>query len=333
MAENETGEIHIHLRGATPVEFFEGQYSKIAQDELIGSISKKHLDLFKQSPNLVPFLEETKAENIQGLFAYQDFNQFLATYLFTAYLVRSNSDFYLMAKKTVDTLVAQSYTFVELTVSVPEYLLQKIELEEVLDSLQKVKKEASIPIAWILDPVRNFGAEHAETLLRNIMEIDRDCFTGVTIGGSEHLFPPAPFEGFYKLARESGLKLSVHAGENLGARSIWDAIKVLKVDRIGHGIRALEDLELVEYLAKNQIPLEVCITSNLKTGVVSTLKQHPVRELFVRDVPITINTDDPTFFATSLQLEFEILETLGFSQDEIDAIRTNSQKYSFIEGL
>ena len=327
------GELHIHLRGAAPVGFFETQLQGVSKKELLERIPEHHLQLFLKTPNLSLVFDSEATPAFSEIFSFNNFDDFLATYLFTAYLVRTRNDFYSLACQVVDTLISQSYDFVELTVSVPEYLLQGISLEDIIDSLNQVKQKASIPVLWILDPVRNFGSERAEELLDRILEIDSDCFGGITIGGSEHLFPPAPFRRFYQKAREAGLGLSVHAGESLGAESIWSAIRDLKVDRIGHGIRALEDPKLVDYLADNQIPLEVSITSNIQTGIVSSLEAHPFKKLLEKGIALTVNTDDPTFFSATLDIEFNNLALLGVTPDQITTLKENAIKFSFLKDL
>ena len=123
--------------------------------------------------------------------------------------------------------------------------------------------------------------------------------------------------------------MTVHAGEALGAESVWDALRILKVDRIGHGVRSIEDPSLVAYLAAHQIPLEICPTSNISTGVYSAYADHPVRKLFEAGVPITISTDDPTFFRVTLSQELSALSSLGFSTDEIQRLIDNSFRYAF----
>jgi aminodeoxyfutalosine deaminase len=125
--------------------------------------------------------------------------------------------------------------------------------------------------------------------------------------------------------------LTVHAGETVGAKSIWGALRELKADRIGHGLRAADDPELVRYLAKNKIPVEVCITSNLMTGCCTAVEEHPVRKLFDAGVQVTLNTDDPDMFHTNLSREYRIAqEVFGFSEDELRELAKNSFRASFL---
>ena len=121
---------------------------------------------------------------------------------------------------------------------------------------------------------------------------------GIGIGGDERRAGPEQFREVYEHAAQHGLRLTVHAGETVGAESIWGALRELKADRIGHGLHAVDDPELVRYLAEKQIPVEVCITSNVMTGCCAAVEQHPLRKLFDAGVRVTLNTDDPDMFHT-----------------------------------
>jgi adenosine deaminase/aminodeoxyfutalosine deaminase len=135
----------------------------------------------------------------------------------------------------------------------------------------------------------------------------------------------------YEHAAQHGLRLTVHAGETVGAESIWGALRELKADRIGHGLHAVDDPELVRYLAEKQIPVEVCITSNVMTGCCTGVEQHPVRKLFDAGVRVTLNTDDPDMFHTDLLREYQIAQQVfGFSEAELRELARNSFRASFL---
>jgi adenosine deaminase len=179
--------------------------------------------------------------------------------------------------------------------------------------------------------VRDFGPEKGAILLAEIAEVQELGVIGIGIGGSEHDFPPEPYQEVYEHARELGFRTSAHAGEAAGAESIWGALKALQVDRIGHGTRAEEDEKLLDYLADQQIPIEMCPISNVCTGVVKSIDAHPVRRYFERGLLVTVNTDDPKMFGNSLAEEYQLLEDrLGFSKDEIRTLIRNAIRASWL---
>jgi adenosine deaminase len=177
--------------------------------------------------------------------------------------------------------------------------------------------------------VRNFGADAAYALLTRLLANPPGGWVGITLGGSEHLFPPAPFAGVYGRARAAGLGLTVHAGEAAGPESVWDAIRVLRVDRVGHGVRSIEDPRLVAELADRGIPVEICMTGNVRTGVYRSFEEHPLLRLIEAGVAVTLNTDDPAFFGTTLTDEFARAANLGVTKAQLDEIAKNARRYAF----
>jgi adenosine deaminase len=154
---------------------------------------------------------------------------------------------------------------------------------------------------------------------------------GVGLGGSEQNFPPGPYAPIYKEARARGFRLTAHAGEAAGAESIWVAVKELGVERIGHGVRAGEDPQLVALLKEQQIPLDMCVTSNVRTGVCQSVEAHPIKEYFQQGLVVTVNSDDPAMFSTSISQEYEgLIQRLGFTVVEIRQLTTNSIGASFM---
>ncbi len=148
---------------------------------------------------------------------------------------------------------------------------------------------------------------------------------GIGIGGSEQDFPPEPYREVYRTARRLGLRTTAHAGEAAGPVSIWGAIEALEVDRIGHGTRAVEDPALVRYLQEHRIPIEMCPISNYRTGVVASIGEHPIRKLFDEGLLVSVNTDDPKMFDTSLLAEYMALcRELRFTLDEIRMLARNA---------
>jgi adenosine deaminase/aminodeoxyfutalosine deaminase len=163
------------------------------------------------------------------------------------------------------------------------------------------------------------------------MRLKDNNVVGIGIGGDERRASPEQFREVYEHAAAHGLRLTVHAGETAGPESIWAALRELKADRIGHGLRAIDDPDLVRYLADKQIPVEVCITSNVMTGCCTALEQHPIRKLFDAGVLVTLNTDDPDMFRTTLLKEYQVAqEVFGFTDPELRQLARNSFRASFL---
>jgi aminodeoxyfutalosine deaminase len=166
--------------------------------------------------------------------------------------------------------------------------------------------------------VFDFAAEHIN-----------DGVVAIGLGGFEAEGPAHWFRDLYAQARGRGLRLTCHAGETTGPESVWDALSI-GAERIGHGIRAIEDARLLEHLRDRRIPLEVCITSNLRTGAVASLKEHPVRKLFDAGVPVILNTDDPALFECTLESEYALAaREFGFAQSQLDELAENARRFAF----
>jgi adenosine deaminase/aminodeoxyfutalosine deaminase len=180
-----------------------------------------------------------------------------------------------------------------------------------------------------LDAIRHFGADHAMQVAELAAERVNCGVAALGIGGDEARGPAEWFHDVYRFARERGLHLHAHAGEAAGPSSVWAALE-LGVERIGHGIRAVEDPVLVKHLRDHSIPLEISITSNLITGAVKSLKDHPIRRLYDAGIPITLNSDDPGIFGSTLVEEYELAaREFGFREEELLAIADNGFRYAF----
>lgn len=323
-------ELHLHLRGAMPPEFFSYLLEKYPPKFVLGDVPKRFLDIFNRYENIRPFLKSPTAVPIQTLFKYCSFDQFLATYLFTSYFFRTATDFRNLIKAVRSELTSQNIVYAEITVSLIEYLNQGITMEELTLALDETADEPGVEVMWIADLVRNTGPLKTLETLDRLLACCPRRLVGITLGGNEHQFPPAQFESLYARAREEGLHLSVHAGEALGPLSVWDALEILKVERVGHGIRAVEDPTLITHLAEHKIPLEICPTSNIQTQVCRDYESHPLPSLHAAGVPISLNTDDPTFFHTTLVDECLHACTMGIDESDIVAILAGGFQHAFI---
>jgi adenosine deaminase len=329
-------ELHVHLRGAMPLAFFQERLRKYQPEAVLANAPPRQREMFEQFENLRPFLKSRPqlAASAAELFRYRTFDQFLATYLFTSYFVRDAADFRALVGAVLERLANENIVYAEITVSFIEYMQQGIALGDIVSALDAAAADNARPrVQWILDPVRNIGPDRALELLQEVLRVRPRTLVGITLGGSEHLFPPAQFAKVYELARDAGLRRTVHAGEGLGPQSVWDAIRELGVERIGHGVRSIEDPALIRHLAENQIPLEVCPSSNLWTAIYPSYEAHPLKALYEAGVAISINTDDPEFFRTSLSDEYRHAREMGLSAAAVRQIMRNAFSHAFLPEL
>ena len=317
-------ELHLHLRGAMPGWYLRQQFRKYRPADAIASAPPKQLAWMLAHPGVERIVraDDPQAE-VDGLFRRGSFQEFLGAYLFTGYFVRRLEDFRDLVQAVRSELRRQNIVYAEVTVSLPEYMQQGIALTDLLAVLGEDLPEPPC-VYWIVDPVRSFGPKAAASLVQRVLRHRPQSVIGLTLGGAEHLHPPAPFQRVYQIAREGGLRTTIHAGEALGPESVWDAVRILEVERIGHGVRAVEDSNLVRHLAERGIPLEICPTSNVCTGIYPSLEDHPVRNLFEAGVALSVSTDDPSFFQISLVRELANLRQLGFSWPEIGEVADNA---------
>ena len=186
-------------------------------------------------------------------------------------------------------------------------------------------------LQFLLDGVRQFGVAAMEEVVADASACRTYDVIGVGMGGDEKAAATGEFAGPYREARRLGLRTTVHAGESDGPRSVWEAMEVLEAERIGHGVRAVEDPELVSALRTRGVPLECCPTSNVKTGTVGAWERHPIGDLHRAGVAVTVNSDDPGLFATTLTDEWDCLMTrLGLTAEETLAIGARTARATFL---
>lgn len=326
-------ELHLHLRGAMPLPVLAELLNRHDLQSALAGAPEQKLAAFASYDNIRPFLvprQRWSADEARYLFRYRDFVNFLYTFNFTGFLFHTADDLRLLIQGVLNELARQRVVYAEICISAIEYVARGIPLRDVVACLEEAAEHPGTRVQWIVDLVRDFGPDSALAQLRDLIALHSQAVIGITLGGSEDCFPASDFREVYAVAREHGLRLSVHAGEALGPKSVWEALETLCPERIGHGVRAVEDPALVAHLAARQIPLEVCPTSNIFTGVYPSIGAHPVRALFEAGVPITINSDDPTFFNTTLADEYACLPTLGFTDRDVLELLRNGFRYAFL---
>jgi aminodeoxyfutalosine deaminase len=272
---------------------------------------------------------EVSAEEIRERFRFCSFAGFLECFKWVVERLRSPEDYALITKRMTEALARQNVHYAEVTLSAGVVLWKGQDFEPIYDAVRREALHSAVEVQWNLDAVRHFGAEHAMEVAQLAAERVSQGVVSFGIGGDEQRGPAGWFGDVYRFARERGLRLTAHAGETAGPESVWGALE-LGAERIGHGIRAIEDPVLVKHLREHNVPLEICISSNVATGAVESLGAHPVRRLYEAGVPVVLNTDDPGLFGTTLDREYEIAaKEFGFSEEELRGIAANGFEYAF----
>lgn len=292
-------ELHIHLEGAIEPE-----------------------TLSELAPELSP-------EEIREHYEFHSFLGFLGCFERITRHLRRPEDYALALRRLLERLEREKVRYAEITHSAGIVFWRGQDPEAVFEALRDAARGSPVQVRWILDAVRQFGVDHAAQVAEFASAHLADGVVAFGIGGDEARGPARDFAAVYRMVRSRGLRLTAHAGETGGPDSVWAALEI-GAERIGHGIRSIEDPVLVRHLAERQIPLEICLTSNLATGAVPSLEQHPMRQLFEAGVPVTLNTDDPALFRTTLSKEYELAATsFGFSEHQLREIAQNAFRFAF----
>lgn len=290
-------ELHLHLEGAIPLDTLWDLVERYGGDRNVPTRTAlaRHLN-------------------------YASFSHFIETWVWMNGFVRTYEDFEHIATGVAGELSRRHVIYAEASFSPTDFARHGLTPQEIAIAIRRgVDRVDGTRVVLNCDLVRDTGRERAGATLDAVIETMADAdIRGVTIGGSEQAYPPGLFVDVYRRARSAGLRLTAHAGEAAGPDSVRDALDLLGVERIGHGVRAVEDPDLMRRIVAEQIPLEVCPTSNLCTGVASSWEEHPVGTLLDMGAFVTISTDDPTFFHTTLADELrEVANRFGADPREL----------------
>jgi adenosine deaminase len=256
----------------------------------------------------------TDPDLLADYFTFTDFAHFVTTYLSVVDLIRDPQDVWTLTRDIGCDLADQNVRYAELTLTPYSSVKRGIAAEDfcaaVEDARRVVESERDIILRWCFDIPGESGVPAGDLTLDVAQRLQPDGLVSFGLGGPEIGVPRSWFEPHFARARAIGLHSVPHAGESTGPETVWDAIRLLGAERIGHGINAIRDPLLVAHLVERQIPLEICPTSNVCTRSVPSLAEHPLAELVAAGVPVSINSDDPPMFSTTLDHEYAVAAEL-----------------------
>jgi aminodeoxyfutalosine deaminase len=305
-------ELHLHLEGTI-------------QPETLLKLSKRH-----DAEPLTP-------EAARKLYVYENFLGFMDSFKAVSSRLKGPDDYELITYDMIRDLASQGIVHAEVYISFGIiYYWKNAEVEPFVEAIERGRvrgeKDFGTTVYWLIDAVRHFGADEATKVFRKAAELRNlyPSIVGIGIGGDEARGSADLFRDSYAEAKVAGLRLTAHAGETIGPESIWAAINI-GAERVGHALSAQKDAELLEVLAQKQIPLELNVTSNLRTGCCPSLDDHPVKLYFESGLMVTINSDDPPMFGSNLLDEYVLVqERFEFSLEQMRELAANSVEASFL---
>jgi len=279
-------------------------------------------------------------DEVRQRYAYRDFPEFIEAFKWVTSCLREPQDYALIARDLAAHLLAQNVVYAEVTLSVGVMLLRKQRPEANFEALLGATapfESRGLRIRWVFDAARQFGAAAAMEVVESARRCASKTIVAFGIGGDELSVPTEAFQPVYERAAEIGLHRLMHAGEVGGPEKIREAIELLGAERIGHGIAAIHEPDLMDLLAERRIPLEVCPGSNMKTGALGLqlrrakvrIEDHPLPKLLRHGIPIVLSTDDPAMFHTTLRAEYENAARMGLQENELASIVEMSFQRAF----
>jgi aminodeoxyfutalosine deaminase len=280
-------------------------------------------------------------EEVRQRYAYRDFPEFIEAFKWVTSFLREPQDYALIAGDLAEHLLTQRVVYTEVTLSIGVMLLRKQQPEANFEALLRATEpfeSRGLRLRWIFDAARQFGADAAMDVVESAKRCNSNAIVAFGIGGDELSVPTEEFRPIYDRAGEIGLHKLMHAGEVGGPEKIREAIELLGVERIGHGIAAINNPGLMDLLAERKIPLEICPGSNMKTGALARqlrredvrIEDHPLPKLLRHGIPIVLSTDDPAMFHATLEQEYANAARMGLQENELARIVKMGFEHSFL---
>jgi len=308
-------ELHLHLEGAVrPETLRELSHNKSGLRKKVGEwISKRR----------------------EQHYQYGSFREFLLAFGVVSLLLERPTDYALATTRLLEWLAEQNVRYAEITLAAGVLLWKKQSVQAVFDAAAAAaagaQQRTGVRVQWIFDAVRHFGREHVREVLGWAVRLRSQGVVALGIGGDEERGPAELFTDVFREARDHGLHVVAHAGEASGPESVRKAVELLGAERIGHGLTAARDPAVLALLRERRVPLEVCPTSNVATGVLARLEDHPLPSFLEAGLVVTLNSDDPAMFGTSLEREFaRAANAFGLSLATLAELSRNAVNSSFL---
>ena len=280
-------------------------------------------------------------DEVRRRYTYRDFTGFIDAFKWVTSFLREPRDYGLIARDLSEHLLTQSVVYAEVTLSIGVMLLRKQQPEANFEAILRATEpfeQQGLRINWVFDAARQFGVEAAMEVVNAAKRCQSKKIVAFGIGGDEMSIATQEFRPVYEQAANNGLHLLMHAGEVGGPEKIREAVELLHVERIGHGIAAVQDLALMDLLVDRRIPLEICPRSNIRTGALAkqlrlpeaSIADHPLPQLWRHGIPIVLSTDDPAMFHTTLLAEYENAAKMGLSELDLAQLAEMSFEHAFL---
>ncbi len=304
-------EIHVHHVGS-------------ASPRIVSELAARH-------PGTVP----SDLDELREFYTFRDFAHFIEVYLAVVDLVKDPEDVRLLTYEVARDMTVQNIRYAELTLTPYTSVLAGVPIEAYVEAVEDARvaaeRDLGVKLRWVYDIPGEFGLPAAEETVTYALEHAPETLIGFGLGGPEIGVDRPQFKPVFDRARAAGLHSVPHAGETTGPQTVWDALDDLGAERIGHGTSSVQDERLIAHLVERQVPLEVCPTSNIATRAVDALENHPIKQMYDAGVLVTVNSDDPPMFNTTLNREYEIAaDLLGLDAAGIGNLAKNAVHASFM---